>query len=115
MALTHATTTRNAISDAVLTSIGNTGQMTGRTSGDAEVFTLTLPTTSGTVGTTDLTFGTFADDTNATGGTVAHIRIETNAGSEVFRFAPADITMSSTAIGAGDTVSCSSLVYTPPS
>ena len=114
MAVTHVTATRNAISDAVLTEIGNSGQMTGRTSGDAEVFTLTLPATSGTVGATDLTFGTFTDDTNATGGTVDHLRIETSGSSEVFRFVPGDITMSSTTIGAGDTVSCSSLVYQPP-
>lgn len=114
MAITHTTATRNAISDAVLVEIGANGQMTGRTAGDAEVFTLTLPATSGTVGATDLTFGTFTDDTSATGGTVDHLRIETSVGTEIFRFAPADITMSSTTIGAGDTVSCSSLVYQPP-
>lgn len=113
-AVTHITATRNAIADAVLAEIGASGQMTLRTSGDAEIATLTLPTTSGSVGATDLTFGTFTDDTNATGGTVDHIRIETNGGTEVFRFAPADITISSTTIGAGDTVSCSSLVYQPP-
>jgi hypothetical protein len=113
-AVTHVTATRNAIADAVLAAIGASGQMTLRTSGDAEIATLTLPTTSGSVGATDLTFGTFTDDTDATGGTVDHIRIETNGGSEVFRFAPADITISSTTIGAGDTVQCSSLVYQPP-
>src|SRR6056297_2621286 len=98
MALTHTTATRNAISDAVLVAIGNSGQMTGRTSGDAEVFTLTLPTTSGTVGATDLTFGAFTDDTSAAGGVVDHIRIETSGGTEVFRFnASGDgVTMSST-------------------
>ena len=116
MALTHTTATRNAISDAVLVAIGASGKMTGRTSGDVEVFTLTLPATSGTVGATDLTFGTFTDDTSATGGIVAHIRIETTAGTEVFRFnASGDgVTMSSTTIGATDTVQCSSLVYAPP-
>lgn len=113
-AVTHVTATRNAISDAVLVAIGNSGQLTLRTSGDAEIATLTLPTTSGTVGATDLTFGTFTDDTNATGGTVDHLRIETSGGVEVFRFLPADITISSTVIGAGDTVQCSSLVYQPP-
>ena len=114
MAITHLTATRNSISDAVLAAVGNTGQMTLRTSGNAEVATLPLPATSGTVGATDLTFGTFTDDTSATGGVVDHIRIETNGGTEVFRFAPADITVSSTTIGAGDTVQCSSLVYQPP-
>ena len=114
MAITHVTTARNSISDTVLTAVGSTGQMTLRTSGNAEIATLTLPGTSGTVGATDLTFGTFADDTSATGGTVDHIRIETSGGGEVFRFAPGDITLSSSVIGNGDTVQCSSLVYQPP-
>ena len=114
MAVTHVTATRNAISDAVLAEVGNSGQMTLRTSGGAEIATLTLPTTSGTVGATDLTFGTFTDDTNATGGTVDHIRIETVGGTEVFRFGTGDVTLSSTVIAAGDTVQCSSLVYQPP-
>ena len=114
MAITHVTATRNSISDQVLSDIGNTGKLTLRTSGNAEIATLDLPTTSGTVGATDLTFGTFTDDTNATGGECAHLRIETNGDAEVFRFVPGDITMSSTTIGAGDTVQCSSLVYQPP-
>jgi len=114
MAVTHVTATRNAISDAVLVAVGNSGQLTGRSSGDAEIFTCTLPTTSGTVGATDLTFGTFSDDTNATGGTVAHLRIENSGGTEIFRFVPGDITISSTVIAASDTVQCSSLVYQPP-
>ena len=114
MAVTHPTAERNSISDKVLADIGNTGQLTLRTSGDAEIATLVLPTTSGTVGTTDLTFGTFTDDSSATGGTTDHLRIETSAGTEIFRFVPGDITMSSTVIGATDTVQCSSLVYAPP-
>ncbi len=114
MALTHTTALRNAISDAVLTAIGNNGQLTLRSAADAEIATLTLPATSGTVGATDLTFGTFTDDTNATGGTVDHLRIENSGGSEQFRFDPADITISSTVIAASDTVQCSSLVYQPP-
>ena len=113
-AVTHVTAARNAIADAVLTEIGNNGQMTLRTVGDVALATLTLPTTSGTVGATDLTFGTFTSETNASAGTVDHIRIETSVGGEVFRFLPADITISSTTLGAGDTVSCSSLIYQPP-
>ena len=115
MALTHVTTLRNAISDAVLAALGNTAQLTLRPAGDTPIIaTLTLPATSGTVGATDLTFGVFVDDTNAVAGTVAHLRMETSAGAEQFRFLPGDITISSLAIGAGDTVQCSSLVYQPP-
>jgi len=114
MAVVHVVATRNAISDAVLAAVGNTGQLTLRTAGDAVIATLTLPATSGAVGATDLTFGVFADDTNAVGGTVDHLRIETSGDVEVFRFLPADITISNVVIGAGDTVQCSSLIYTPP-
>ena len=84
MAVTHVTATRNAISDAVLTEIGNSGQLTLRTSGDAEIATLTLPATSGTVGATDLTFGTFTDDTNATGGTTDRFDAEDSNNTDVF-------------------------------
>ena len=114
MAITHTTASRNSLSDKLLADIGSSGLLTLRTSGDAEVATLTLPGTSGTVGATDLTFGTFTDDTSATGGECAHLRIETSGSTEIFRFVPGDITMSSTTIGAGDTVQCSSLVYQPP-
>ena len=116
MALTHVAATRNNLADQVLTDIGNSGQMTLRTSANAEIATLTLPATSGTVSGAVLTFGTFTDDTNATGGATDHIRIETSASAEVFRFnASGDgVTMSSTTIGAGDTVQCSSLTYTAP-
>jgi hypothetical protein len=114
MALTHTVAMRNAISDAVLAAIGNSGQLVLYTVGDTEIATLTLPATSGTVGATDLTFGTFTDDTNATGGTCTYMAIETSGGLEIFQFPEGDVTLSNTVIGAGDTVQCSSLVYTPP-
>ena len=114
MALTQVVAARNAISDAVLAEIGNNGKLVLYTSGDAEIATLDLPSPSGTVGATDLTFGTFTDDTNATGGTCTYMAIETTGDVEVFQFPEGDVTLSSTVIGAGDTVQCSSLVYTPP-
>ncbi|MDH3375365.1 MAG: hypothetical protein OEQ39_00140 [Gammaproteobacteria bacterium] len=114
-AVTHVVATRNAISDAVVALVNATGngQLTLRTVADAEIATLTI-NTANSVGATDLTFGDFLDDTNATGGTVDHLRIENNTGTEIFRFLPTDITISSTVIGAGDTVQCSSLIYQPP-
>lgn len=116
MAVVHVAATRSNLASQVLTDLGNSAQMTLRTSGGTEVATLTLPTTSGTVSGAVLTFGSFTDDTNAAGGTVAHIRMETSAGAEVYRFnASGDgVTMSSTTIGAGDTVQCSSMTYTAP-
>lgn len=116
MAVVHVANTRSNIASQVLTDIGNSGQLTLRTSGDAEVATLTLPTTSGTVSGAVLTFGVFTDDTSATGGVCDHLRIETSGGAEVYRFnATGDgVTLSSTTIGAGDTVQCSSMTYTAP-
>ena len=70
MSVSHVTTMRNIISDDVLAQLGNSALMVGRIAADTEAFTLTLPATSGTVGATDLTFGTFTDDTSATGGVI---------------------------------------------
>jgi len=114
MAVVHVTNTRSNLASQVLTDLGNSAQMTLRTGAGAEIATLTLPTTSGTVSGAVLTFGSFTDDTNATGGTVDHLRLETSGGSEVYRFnATGDgVTLSSTSISAGDTVQCSSLTYT---
>lgn len=116
MAVAHVANTRSALATAVLNEISNNGQMTLRTSGGVEVATLTLPTTSGTVSGPTITFGTFADDTSATGGLVAHIRMETSGGVEVYRFnASGDgVTLSSLNIGALDTVQCGSMTYTAP-
>ena len=116
MAVVHVANTRNNLAAQVLTDIGNSGQMTLRTSGDVEIATLTLPTTSGTVSGAVLTFGVFTDDASATGGLTDHLRIETSGGAEVYRFnASGDgVTMSSTTIGALDTVQCSSMTYTAP-
>jgi len=114
MALTHTTAVRNALADDLLASIGNTGQLQLYTVGDVSIALLPLPATSGAVGATDLTFGVFTSDTDADGGECSYLVIETNGGTEIFRFLPGDITMSSTTIGAADTVSCSSLVWQPP-
>ena len=114
MAVSHVANTRTNLATQVLTDIGNSGQLTLRTSAGGEIATLPLPTTSGTVSGAVLTFGSFTDDTNANAGTCDHLRIETSGGAEVFRFnATGDgVTLSSTTISAGDTVQCSSLTYT---
>ena len=114
MAVAHVANTRSNLASQVLTDIGNTAQLTLRTSGGSELATLTLPTTSGTVSGAVLTYGVFVDETNANAGTCDHLRIETSGGAEVYRFnATGDgVTLSSTTIGAGDTVQCSAMTYT---
>ncbi len=116
MAVAHVATTRENLATQVLTDIGNSGQMTLRTSGGTELATLTLPTTSGVVSGAVLDFGEFVDETNANAGVCDHLRIEDSGGSEVFRFnASGDgVTLSNTTIGSSDTVQCSDLTYTAP-
>lgn len=116
MAVVHVANTRSNLATQVLTDLGNSAQMSLRTSGGTEIALLTLPTTSGTVSGPTLTYGTFTDDTNATAGTCDHIRMETSAAAEVYRFNPTGdgVTLSSTTFANGDTVQCSSMTYTAP-
>ncbi len=116
MAVTHVANTRSNIASQVLTDLGVNAEMVLRDSGDSELATLPTPNPSGTVAGAVLTFGTFTDDTNANAGTCTYIAMETSGGSEVYRFnATGDgVTLSSTTIGAGDTVQCSAHTYTAP-
>ena len=125
MAITHASaTTREALAQVVLDAIDGdaaAGTLELQTSGDSEVATLTLSYPCGTLGGTSnatLTFSSVSDDTNATGGTVAKFVIKDNSGDAILTGSVTvtggggDIELSSVAIGAGDTVSVSSLAYT---
>jgi len=116
MAVTHVANTRSNLASQILTDLGTSAQLTLRTSGDAELATLTITGTSGSVAGAVLTFNTFNDDTSGVAGTVDHLRMETSGGTEIFRFnASGDgVTLSSLSIGTDDTVQCSSLTYTAP-
>jgi len=121
MSVTHNAATRNSIADAVLADIDQdvgAGNLVIRTSGDVEVATLVLSDPAGTVSGAVLTFSAITDDTSATGGTAAKATVESNGSTEVLLCAVgtsgSDINLSSTTIGAGDTVSVSSLTYTAP-
>ena len=117
MAVQHAANTRSNLALTVLNDIGNSGQLKLYTSLDVGIATLTLPTTSGAVAGAVLTFGAFADDTNAAGGETEHLRIETSGGTEIYRFNSSGdgVTMSTTSIGVGDTVQVSPpFTYTAP-
>ena len=116
MTISHVATTRENLATRILTDLGVNAQMVLRTSGDAEVATLTLPNPSGSVSGSVLSLGAFTDDTNATGGTVTNITFETSGGTEVFGCASSGdgITLSSSVIGATDTVQSGTITYTAP-
>lgn len=122
MAVTHPTAVRNAIADAVVDSIdtGGAGSLIFQTSGDAEVATLTFSATAfGAASSGTATAAAITSDTDATGGTVAKFKIQNGSAADA-GFAGAvgtsgsDINLSSLTVGAGDTVSISSLTYTAP-
>jgi hypothetical protein len=125
MAVTHATATRTSIATAVLNAIdaGSNAKLVFRTSGTVgtpgtAVATLTCSDPSGTVSNGVLTFSAITSDTNAAGGTVATATLQTSADVVCVHCAVStsgsDINLSSLAVGAGDTVSVSSLTYTAP-
>lgn len=122
MAVTHPTAVRNAIADAVVDSIdsGGAGSLIFQTSGDVEVATLTFSATAfGAASGGTATAAAITSDTSATGGTVAKFKIQNGSAADA-GFAGAvstsgsDINLSSLTVGAGDTVSISSLTYTAP-
>jgi len=96
------------------------GDLEFQTSGGVEVATLTFGTPAfgaGASGTA--TANAITSDTSATGGTTARAQLKTSGGTAVVQCAVAtsasDINLSSVVIGAGDTVSVSSLTYSAPS
>lgn len=122
MALTHVTAVRNTLANAITTAVDagvGAGQVVIMTSGDVEVATLTMSDPSfGAAASGAITANAISDDTSATGGTAALFKVTDSDGTEVYRGTVTatggggDLELSSLAIGAGDTVSISSLVYT---
>jgi hypothetical protein len=123
MAVTHPTAIRNAFADLITSTCSTTGRLIFRITGSTAnspstaVATLTLsnpiaPGASGGV----ITLSTITADTNATGGTVAFATLGTSGGTIACHCAvstsASDINLSSLTVGAGDTVSVSSLTYT---
>lgn len=120
MAVTHSTTARTSLANAILDDIdvGAAGLLEFQTSGSAEVATLTLSDPAGSVSGAVLTFSAITDDTSATGGTVAKFELQTSAGAAVVLgnvlTSGGDINLSSLSVGPGDTVSMAALTYTAP-
>ena len=125
MSLTHATSARNAATDAVTALIGASGKLKFRIAGTigspgAAVATLALSATAfGASASGTATSNTISPDTNAAGNAspVANASLETSGGTLIIHCAVAasgsDINMSnSLVVASGDTVSCSALTYT---
>jgi hypothetical protein len=125
MAVTHPDAFRTTVADLVTSTLSTTGKLKFRLSGTAgspgtAAATLSLSNPAGAGASAGvLTFSAITSDTNATGNAspVATATLETGAGTVVVHCAVAasasDINLTGgLTIGAGDTVSCSSLTYT---
>lgn len=124
MGITLTTTAQNAACDAVvdLIDVGSgdaNGDLVIMTSGDVEVATLAFSNPAfGSAVAGVATAATISDDTNATGGTAALFKFQNRDNTEVLRgtvgTSGADLIISSTNIGAGDTIQVSSFTVTMP-
>lgn len=117
------TATRNALADQIDTLVNTgtgTAQLLFETSGDTEVATINLQNPAfGAAASGVITLqGTPLEDTDATGGTVAQASIYDRDGGKVLEMSVAtsgqDIDISSTSVGASDTVELTSLTITVP-
>ncbi len=121
-AVTHPTGVRNTLCNTVVDLLdAGTGAGTLKfvTSGDVEVATCTFSDPAFAAASTGTaTANAITDDTNATGGTAAKFEAEDSDTNDCFlgsvATSGADINLSSVVIGAGDTVSISSLTYSAP-
>lgn len=121
MAVTHPTAVRNTVADLIVDSLDPSGNLIFRTTGTAdapgtEVATCPLSATAfGAASSGTATAAAITSDTSATGGTVATATLETSGAVVKVHCGVAvsgsDIDLSSLSIGAGDTVSVSSLTY----
>jgi len=122
-AVTHPTSVRNTVADAVVDLVdagAGAGTIQFQTSGQVEVATLTYSDPAyGSAAAGTATANSITSDTNATGGTVAESHHYDSDSTEVFATAVgtsgSDINLSSLSVGSGDTVSMSSLTYSAPS
>ena len=125
MALTLETGLRNDLADEIDNHInaGTAPELVFETSGDVEVATITLDTMNAfgaaSGGTITMT-GQPRSDTNATGGTTVQFSIYQNASQSnkvlegTVATSGADINISSTAVGASDTVELTTFTITVP-
>lgn len=120
MALILETGLRNVLADAVDTEVGTAGFLQFETSGDVEVATIPFGNPAfGAAATGVITLnGTPIQDTSATGGTTSQFSIYKSGPTKLLEgtvaTSGADINISSTVIGAGDTVELTSFTITMP-
>jgi hypothetical protein len=121
MALTLATTMRDAIADVVDTTIGTTATLELQDSGNTEIATLTLgnPAFGASSSGVITLAGVPLSDTNATGGTMAKFQIKSGGStvqvSGTVSTSGADINFAGgLVVGAGDTVTLTSFTITCP-
>lgn len=127
MAITIQTAARNAACDAIVDLVdGGAGAGTielksaaSTVAGTSEVATLTFSDPAfGAASVGVATGNAIASDTNATGGTASDYTVFDSNNTAVWQgsvgTAGADLNMSSTTIGGGDTVSISSFTMTMP-
>jgi hypothetical protein len=118
------TSARNAASDGVVDLVdagAGAGTLEFETSGDVEVATLTFSDPAfGASASGVATASAITSDTSATGGTVAQASFYDSNSTKVLECnvtatgGGGSIELSSLSVGAGDTVSCSSLTLTTP-
>lgn len=121
MSLVHVVAIRNSLADLVVDLIdagAGAGYIEFQTSGDVEVATCPFGDPAfGAAATGTATANAITDDSSATGGTIAKFRIKDSDNTEVFSgtvtvtSGGGDIELTSVIIGAGDTVSMTSLTY----
>lgn len=121
---THLVAVRNDIANFVVDKLdagaGNpNGQLIFRTGGSAEVATLELANPAfGAAAAGVATANAIADDTNATGGTVASCELVDRDGNVIIQgtvgTVGTDIIVSSTTIPVGATITVTNLTYTAP-
>jgi len=119
MAVTHLAATRNGIADYVVDQLNSGTLVFYQADGVTEVATCTFGVTAfGAAAAGVATANAITDDTSATGGTTTIANLVTSGASEIVECSVstsgADINLSNNVVGAGDTVSISSLTYTAP-
>jgi hypothetical protein len=125
MAVTHPTDVRNGIADYVvdLIDVGGAGTIKFQNGGqsDSVVASLAFSATAFGAATGGIaTAASITDDTNCKAGTVTKFTVFSGGGDSCFTGSVTatggggDIILSSTSIGAGDTISISSLTYEAP-
>lgn len=118
--MTLTTEARNAAVDGVVDLL-DTGTIRFETSGDSEVATCTFGGTAfGDADSGTALAETITDDTSATGGTISHCHLRKSDTSPIAECTctvtagGGDFELTSLVIGAGDTVSVTSLTVTQP-